>query len=224
MKYFIFLFTLIGALSAQAQEKQSLKDLLYGGKLKKDSSGVIRSTDDLSSKIDTSTKKPVEAEKPKPAAPVTAGTQPVSPSKSTSPNKTNTNSPANTAAADVQQPSADAAVAAAVVEPAAPAAALKTNTRLWKEYIDTLTKNLKTEVLTSKQIKKGDYYVTIDYEIGLDGAVVISKVTSGPENALLQSQVQQMLEANPPHLNPYLDGNNQPKKVKRKQNFSITKD
>src|SRR3954464_15295926 len=36
---------------------QSLKDLLYSGKLKMDSNTVIRKTDDLSSKIDTSQKK-----------------------------------------------------------------------------------------------------------------------------------------------------------------------
>ena len=40
---------------------QSLKDLLYGGKLKNDSNSVVRKTDDLSTKIDTSTKKPEPA-------------------------------------------------------------------------------------------------------------------------------------------------------------------
>ena len=53
----LVVFLLGGALVVQAQEKQSLKDLLFSGKLKKDSTGVIRSTDDLSKKIDTSSKK-----------------------------------------------------------------------------------------------------------------------------------------------------------------------
>src|SRR6266498_3909012 len=58
MKNLILIIFLLGAAFAvKAQEKkQSLKDLLYGGKLKKDSTGVIRSTDDLSKKIDTNTK------------------------------------------------------------------------------------------------------------------------------------------------------------------------
>src|SRR4029453_422410 len=75
MKTLILIVFLIGALGVQAQEKQSLKDLLYGGKLKKDSTGVIRSTDDLSKKIDTSTKKEAQAQPVKTSEP-TATAQP----------------------------------------------------------------------------------------------------------------------------------------------------
>ncbi|HYC27296.1 MAG TPA: hypothetical protein VEB42_00755, partial [Chitinophagaceae bacterium] len=52
-------------LSGFTLNAQSLKDLLYSGKLKKDSSGVIRKTDDLSSKIDTVQKTSVVQEAPK---------------------------------------------------------------------------------------------------------------------------------------------------------------
>src|SRR6476646_8127289 len=68
MKYCLFVFVLLAAITAEAQQKQSLKDLLYSGKLKRDSSGVIRSTDDLSTKIDTSTKKPADTVKLRTAA------------------------------------------------------------------------------------------------------------------------------------------------------------
>src|SRR6476646_5885520 len=73
MKNLFLAILLFAGFAAQAQEKekQSLKSLLFSGKLKKDSSGVIRSTDDLSSKIDTSTKKEVAA------APVTKPLPPV---------------------------------------------------------------------------------------------------------------------------------------------------
>src|SRR5688500_12050673 len=57
-KAIVFLFLII-AVSADAQ---SLKDLLYSGKLKKDSNVVIRKGDDLSSRIDTGQKKPAEQE------------------------------------------------------------------------------------------------------------------------------------------------------------------
>ena len=57
------LFLLLAGLFASNAHAQSLKDLLYSGKLKKDSNTVIRKGDDLSSKIDTSTKKPVEQKK-----------------------------------------------------------------------------------------------------------------------------------------------------------------
>src|SRR4051794_38577214 len=61
MKKGILFLLLVASFSAKAQ---SLKDLLYSGKLKNDSNTVIRKTDDLSTKIDTtSRKKTVEAQK-----------------------------------------------------------------------------------------------------------------------------------------------------------------
>ncbi len=64
MKKAILFLLIISAVGANAQSKsQSLKDLLYSGKLKMDSNTVVRKGDDLSTKIDTSTKKPAEPEK-----------------------------------------------------------------------------------------------------------------------------------------------------------------
>ena len=58
MKKLFLLLSVMAAVGVQAQEeKPKLKDLLYGGKQKKDSSGVIRKTDDLATKIDTAPKK-----------------------------------------------------------------------------------------------------------------------------------------------------------------------
>ena len=62
MKKGILFLLLVTTLTSNAQ---SLKDGLYGGKLKTDSGTVIKKGDDLSSKIDTSKKKPVEPEKTK---------------------------------------------------------------------------------------------------------------------------------------------------------------
>ena len=62
MKKGILLLFVITAVTANAQ---TLKDALYGGKLKTDSGTVIKKGDDLSTKIDTSRKKPVEPEKTK---------------------------------------------------------------------------------------------------------------------------------------------------------------
>ena len=60
MKSTILFLALLISFAADAQ---SLKDLLYSGKLKSDSGTVVRKTDDLSTKIDTSRKKPVEPPK-----------------------------------------------------------------------------------------------------------------------------------------------------------------
>ncbi len=206
MKYFIFSLFLFSALSIHAQQKQSLKDLLYSGKLKKDSSGIIRKTDDLSSKIDTTTKIATAPEKPTAviaALPVKVVAVPV--------NKTDAVVVADTTSKAID-PTKESAVPA------------KTNTRIWKGYTDSLVKSLKAEVLHAKQIKKETYYVTIEYEINVEGQVNFVNVTSTPENSFLQAQVKQRLDTNPLQLNPVLDSSNQPKKVKRKQNFSVTKE
>jgi len=208
MKNLILTIFLFGCLAVQAQEKekQSLKDLLYSGKLKKDSSGVIRSTDDLSKNIDTSTKKetlPVKTSVP-------AANAPQDKNAVISNTDTNTNTL-----------KADSAANVAVPANTIPA---KTNTKLWKEYTDSLVKTLQDEVLRSKQIKKNTYYLMVDYEIEPNGQVTITNVTSTPENAFLAAQVRQIMDSTPLSLNPVIDSSNQPKKVKRKQQFTITKE
>jgi hypothetical protein len=85
-------------------------------------------------------------------------------------------------------------------------------------------KTLKDEVLKSKQIKKNTYYLMVDYEIETDGQVTITNVTSTPENSFLQAQVKQIMDSTPFRLNPITDSSNQPKKVKRKQQFTISKE
>jgi hypothetical protein len=203
------------AVQAQEKEKQSLKDLLYGGKLKKDSTGVIRSTDDLSKKIDTSTKK--ETQPVKASVPAANSQQ----DKNAVISKTDVNTNVTTGGVDTVTTKADSAATVGVPATTVPA---KTNTKLWKEYTDSLVNTLKDEVLKSKQIKKNTYYLMVDYEIAPDGQVTISSVTSTPENAFLQAQVQQIMDSTPLRLNPITDSSNQAKKVKRKQQFTITKE
>jgi hypothetical protein len=208
MKNLILIILLLGCLAVQAQEKekQSLKDLLYRGKLKKDSSGVIRSTDDLSKNIDTSTKKETQ--------PVKTGVPAPNAQQDKNAVISNTDTSTNMLKADS---------AAVVVVPANTISA-KTNTKLWKEYTDSLVKTLQDEVLRSKQIKKNTYYLMVDYEIEPNGQVTITNVTSTPENAFLAAQVRQIMDSTPLSLNPVIDSSNQPKKVKRKQQFTITKE
>src|SRR5687768_15100049 len=77
MKRGILLLLLAAGFTAQGQ---SLKDALYGGKLKNQAGTVIRKGDDLSTKIDTTAKTDTvqkiasvaDSAKTKPAAPATA--------------------------------------------------------------------------------------------------------------------------------------------------------
>ena len=195
MKKGILFLLLVTTLTSNAQ---SLKDALYGGKLKTDSGTVIKKGDDLSSKIDTSKKKPVEPEKTK----ITAVAMDSSITKMT-----------------VQTDSA-----AIVVNKLDNNTISKDNNKIWKEFMDTVISTLKQEVMTSKKIKKGDYYVMVDYEIGLDGQVTVTNVFPSPENKYIQEQVKERLSIDTPRLNPVLSGNGKPRKVVKRTNFTITKE
>ncbi len=217
MKYLILISFLISSTyTVQSQEKkQSLRDLLFSGKLKKDSTGVIRSTDDLSQKIDTTTKKEVQSvNSTSPAANVQQPNNSVT-------SKAPASATVVASALDTATSKADTAAALPVTATVAPA---KSNTKLLKEYTDSLVKTLQEGPLKSKQIKKNTYFVMLDYEIDTDGQVNFTNVTSTPENSLLQAQVKQILDSTPLRLNPVTDSNNQGKKVKRKQQFSVTKE
>ena len=222
MKKGILFLLLIASFTVKAQ---SLKDLLYSGKLKKDSNVVIRKGDDLSSKIDTSTKKPVEAEKAKVAAVTSSDSllkQPVSQS-STNSQVATVNSPAATVNAPTGDVTASGIVAAPVISEASANSPAKNNNQLLKEYMDSLVSTLKTDVLPSNKIKKETYYLYVDYEIETDGVVTVTNVVSSPENAFLQQQIKDRILLDAPKLTPVLDSSNKPRKVKRKYNFNITK-
>lgn len=195
MKKGILFLLLVSTVTANAQ---SLKDALYGGKLKNDSSTVIRKTDDLSTKIDTSRKKPVELEKIK----LTTVAMDSSINK-----MGNVTESAVTAAADKKDNNA----------------ATKDNNKLWKEFVDTVASTLKQEVMTSKKINKGDYYITVDYTVATDGIVTVTNILLIPENKFLEQQVKERLSIDTPRLNPVLAGNGMPRKVNKRYNFNLSK-
>ena len=204
-KGILLLLLMAGAFTIQAQ---SLKDLLYGGKLKSDSNSVVRKTDDLKSKIDTGQKKPVDTVKAIAAVPV------------------------DSAKGVTMQRDSAIAVTAPVMDSAAtveapvkaPTAPVKTNTKLWKEYTDSLVATLKPEIDGAKKIKKETYHILVAYEIDTAGQVSIGNVGITPANELLQAQIRQYMDVTPPKLNPVLDSAQQPRKVKRSGSFTITKE
>ena len=194
------------SLAAGAQQKQSLKDLLYSGKLKSDSGSVVRSSDDLASRIDTATKKSEESR------PVVVGNDPSKPPAAATPTDATTNTTVST------DPSAAAATNTANAVPA------KNNTKIWKDYTDSLQNTFKTELLPSKKIKKDTYFAVVDYEIGLNGAVNVLGVSVSPENAFLQEEIKKRMDLTAPQLAPVLDSTGKARKTKKKYSFSLTKE
>ena len=196
MKKGLLFIIVIFTVSANAQ---SLKDALFSGKLKTDSGTVIKKGDDLSTKIDTARKKPVEAEKAK-LNPVV-----IDPSiKKMTAATTDTTTLGATGTLD---------------NTAAP----KDNNKIWKEFTDAVISTLKTEVMNSKKIKKGDYFIMVDYAIELDGKITINNVYPTPENKFIEEQVKERFSIDTPQLNPVLASNGKPRKVIKRQNFTLTK-
>lgn len=198
MKTAILLLAMLAvAISADAQ---TIKELLYSGKLKSDTGTTIRKGDDLSTKIDTTTRKPVVVPEPEKPRLVSVKDSVL-------------------AARDSSLPPMTVREEAAAVS----AIAKKDNNILWKDYIDSLTGSLRAEVLPSKKIKSGTYSVLIEYEIGLDGQVTANSVSSSPESSFLDQQIKERITLTAPQLTPLLNANGKPRKAVKKQMLTLAK-
>lgn len=216
MKKGILILLLLSSVFVNAQ---SLKEALFSGKLKNDPGTVIRKGDDLAAKMDTAQKVQAVDETAKTKPPVPAAD---SLSKVTAVAAAPATVPAKK---DSALAMADTTTAATTTETTAvPAAKPKDNNAIWKSYMDSLNTTLKTEVLSSKKVKNGSYYVLVSYTIGTDGQVTVNDVFLSPENAFLQQQIKDRISLETPRLNPVLSDSGAPRKVNRKYNFTLTKE
>lgn len=221
-------FLLLLLISAVATNAQSLKDALFSGKLKNQPGTVIRKGDDLTAKMDTAYKVPA-ADTGK--ANITAVTpEPVkkSPAPQTDPGNANVapvNKPNDQTNAAIQTDTTTTETTEAVTtDTPKEAAKPKDNNGIWKDYIKTLSETLKAEVLSSKKVKKGDYYILVSYAIETDGKVTVTDVFVDPGNDFLQQQIKDRLSLEAPQLNPVLNSAGTPRKVNKKYNFTLTKE
>jgi hypothetical protein len=104
------------------------------------------------------------------------------------------------------------------------AAVSKDNNKIWKAYTDEVVKVLNQEVMTSKKIKKGDYAVVLDYEIGLAGEVSIKNVFVTPENSFINEQVKERFSIDTPKLNPVMTSEGKARKSVKRSNFTLIKE
>ncbi|MGK2863531.1 MAG: hypothetical protein ACSLE0_16485 [Chitinophagaceae bacterium] len=200
MKMIIFFACILLAFSA---ESQSLKDALYGGKLKADTGAVIRKGDSLKIKeniaqkiIEDSIKKEERALEKQNA--FAAGLD--------------TNSTGNSGISTEQSSSEknDKSIPA-------------DNNLIWKSFIDTVSSSVRSEVITSNKLKKGAYSVLIEYEIRPDGQININSVASDPQNSFLEGQIKVRLMLDAPQMNPVMGTNGKPRTVAKKQLLSFMK-
>ncbi len=227
MKKGLLLLLLISSVFAHGQ---SLKEALYGGKLKSKPGTVIRKGDDLT-KLDTTTQ--VDSTS------LIAATDSLASDSAkrklialTGDSATNnlTVPTDKTAITDMDKKDSISGVTDSEAPEATENAAKentpapKNNNVLWKEYVDTVASTLKAEVLPSKKIKRETYYITVTYVIGTDGQVEVTDVAVSPENSFLQQQVKDRLTVDAPRLNPVLSSTGTPRKSNKRYNFTLTKE
>lgn len=192
MKKIFILFIavlMVGAVNAQ----QTLKEALYGGRLKNDSGSVVKKTDDLKTKIDTSQKKTEEIRAKDSIIKAVVKEDSVK----------------------LERIKENVVVASKEIA--------KDNNTVWKDFMDKLSTDIRTEVMTSKKIKDGTYSVLLNYEIGVDGHVSVISVSSDPSNSFLESQVKERITLNAPVLSPAVTATGKPRKVSKKQVLTFSK-
>jgi len=219
---------IILTLLAFTANSQSLKEALYGGKLKADTGAVLRKGDnqkiqenmaqklvaDSVNKItEDSIKLVVETEKRDSIETVKKEAIEVAKVKAVAAGRDTTNFD-TTAVINAMNEDAKKTESKAVS---------KDNTVVWKTYIDEMTTSIKAETLQSNKVKKGNYFVLIDYKVNTDGQVSITSVSVDPENSFLEENIKERLTLNPAKLNPIVDGTGRARTVNRKQTLNLSK-
>jgi len=206
MKKGILFLLLITSVFAKAQ---SLKDALFSGKLKNQSGTVIRKGDDLSSKMDTAQKAAADTANATAALPGVDSTV-----------QTSSTTTSDTAAGVTAE---NTNVATDPTNTAAPAATPATNNAIWKTFIDSVASDVKNDITDSKKVKRGNYSVTVTYAIETDGETTINDVFVAPDNDYVKQLVRSRLSADSPRLSPVLNSAGAPRKVIKRQSFTVSK-
>jgi hypothetical protein len=94
--------------------------------------------------------------------------------------------------------------------------------KLWKRFIDVNTPIIAQQADDTRKVKKGEYTVDIEYEIGLNGRVTTTGVTCTPPNDFLVEQVTELMKR-APVLSPPVYSDGQPHKLNAKQSITIVK-
>jgi hypothetical protein len=107
--------------------------------------------------------------------------------------------------------------------PAKPELKYADNNKTWKKFVDEYKATITAEMQTSKKIKKGDYTVTLEYEIGTDGVVSTKNIICDPKSEALVDLIRDKMMPNAPQLAPQIV-NGAPKKSSRRQILIFSKE
>ncbi|HEY6503870.1 MAG TPA: hypothetical protein VIZ28_07850 [Chitinophagaceae bacterium] len=94
--------------------------------------------------------------------------------------------------------------------------------KAWKRFIDQQTMIITQQADESRKVKKGEYYIEFDYQIGLNGRVKASNIICNPQNEFLVATVTDIM-SRPPVLAPPVYGDGKPRVASAKQQITILK-
>lgn len=94
--------------------------------------------------------------------------------------------------------------------------------RLWKKFIENNTQIISQQANDTRKVKKGEYTIEIEYEIGLNGRITTKGITCSPANEFLTEQVTELMKRTPVLSAPvYNDG--KPRAISANQPITIIK-
>ena len=97
-----------------------------------------------------------------------------------------------------------------------------TKQKFWKRWIDNNTTIISQEAADTKKVKKGEYSIDVEYQIGLNGKITTTSVTCNPPNEYLTQQVTDLMKR-APTLSPPIYSDGQPRTLNATQTITIVK-
>jgi hypothetical protein len=94
--------------------------------------------------------------------------------------------------------------------------------KVWKRFIDINTNIVSQEASDTRKVKKGQYVVDINYEIGENGKVATKGITCNPSNDYILELVTQFMKR-PPFLAAPVYSDGKPHALQATQTITITK-
>ena len=97
-----------------------------------------------------------------------------------------------------------------------------TKKKFCKRWFENYTTIISQEAADTKKVKKGEYAIDVEYQIGLNGKVTTTNITCNPPNEYLTQQITDLMKRAPTVAPPvYSDG--QPRTLNATQTFTIVK-
>lgn len=92
----------------------------------------------------------------------------------------------------------------------------------WKRFIETNTQIISQQADETRKVKKGEYSIEIQYEIGVNGRVTNKGITCNPPNEFLMEQFTELMKRTPV-LSPPIYSDGKPRPLAATQPVTITK-